>query len=191
MIHPLVAQLYFTRDEWQRGIDGVSPADAIKHIGAMNSISWLIGHMAWQEQKYWLELAQGKKPFPDLVARFAAGAPKNSPPLNEVVKIWFEVTRLTRPYLDRLTTADLEAELLRHGKPVGQSLGSAMLRLIYHYWHHTEKLNCQLPTSSQRLNLNPTFGKCAVLINPNFSCRAILAGLGSVMTAMTLRLPAT
>jgi uncharacterized damage-inducible protein DinB len=136
MIHPLVAQLYFTRDEWQRGIEGVSPVDAIKHIGAMNSISWLVGHMAWQEQKYWLELAQGKKPFPDLAARFAAGAPKNSPPLNEVVKIWFEVTRLTRPYLDKLTTADLEAELLRHGKPVGQSLGSAMLRLIYHYWHH-------------------------------------------------------
>lgn len=136
MIHPLVSQLYFTREEWLRGLEGVSEADAVKHLGPMNCISWLVGHMAWQEQKYWLELAQSKKAFSDLNARFSYGSPSSSPSLTEVFNIWQEVTRLTRPFLDRLTSADLQEELLHHGKIVGQSLGSAMLRLTYHYWYH-------------------------------------------------------
>ena len=136
MIHPLVAQLYFTRDEWLRGLDGVTEADAVKHLGPMNCISWLVGHLAWHEQKYWLELAQGMKPFPDLNTRFAYSSPGSTPSQTEVLNKWLEVTRLSRPYLDTLTSADLQEELLRHGKVVGQNLGSAMLRVIYHYWYH-------------------------------------------------------
>ena len=137
MIHPLVAQLFFTRGEWLRGLEGVSAAEAAKHLGPMNCISWLVGHMAWHEQKYWLELAQGKVPFNDLKTRFSYGSPKSSPSLVEVMSMWLEVTRLSQPYLERLTSADLQEELLRHGKSVGQNLGSAMQRVIYHYWYHT------------------------------------------------------
>jgi len=136
MIHPLVAQLYFTRDEWLRGIEGVSSTEAVKHLGPMNCISWLVGHMAWQEQYYWLDLAQGKVLFSELNSRFAYGSPKSSPSLVEVLHMWLEVTSFSRPFLDKLTSADLQEELLRHGKSVGQTLGTAMLRLIYHYWYH-------------------------------------------------------
>lgn len=136
MIHPLVAQLFFTREEWLRAIEGVSSTDAVKHLGPMNCISWLVGHLAWHEQRYWLELSQGKTPYPELNTRFAYGSPRSSPSLTEVQKIWLEVTGLCTPYLDPLTSADLQEELLRHGKVVGQNLGSAMLRLTYHYWYH-------------------------------------------------------
>jgi hypothetical protein len=50
--------------------------------------------------------------------------------------MWLEVTRLSRTFLDKLTSADLQEELRRHGKSVGQNLGTAMLRLTYHYWYH-------------------------------------------------------
>lgn len=136
MIHPLVAQLYFARSEWLRGIEGVSAAEAVKHLGPMNCISWLVGHMAWQEQRYWMDLNQGKIPFSELNARFSYESPKSSPSLVEVLHIWLEVTSLTRPFLEKLTSADLQEELLRHGKAVGQNLGTAMLRVIYHYWYH-------------------------------------------------------
>lgn len=136
MIHPLVAQLYFTRNEWLRGLEGLSEADAAKHLGPMNCISWLVGHLAWQEQHYWLHLAQGKTLYPDLFSLYAYGKPKSTPSLADVQKKWLDVTHATCSYLDKLTTADLHEELLRHGESVGQNLGTAMLRLIYHYWYH-------------------------------------------------------
>lgn len=136
MIHPLVAQLYFTRDEWQRGLEGVSATDAIKHLGPMNCISWLVGHMAWDEQKYWFEHAQGKLLYPELKLRFAHGSPKSTPSFSEVLKMWQTVIRESQPFLDKLTSADLQAELLHGGKVVDQSCGSAMQRVIYHYWYH-------------------------------------------------------
>ena len=137
MIHPLVTQLFFTRSEWLRGLEGVSAAEAVKHLGPMNCISWLVGHMAWHEQRYWLDLAQRKVLFSDLNTRFAYGSPKSSPSLVEVLHMWLEVTGQSQPFLERLTSADLQEELLRRGKIVGQSLGSAMQRVIYHYWYHT------------------------------------------------------
>ena len=59
MTHPLVAQLRFTRSEWLRGLQEVTAEEALRHFGAINSISWMVGHMAWQEQAYWLQRAQG------------------------------------------------------------------------------------------------------------------------------------
>jgi hypothetical protein len=46
-----VWQLRFTRREFQRGLAGVSDADARRRIEPMNCISWNTGHLAWQEQR--------------------------------------------------------------------------------------------------------------------------------------------
>jgi DinB superfamily len=54
MPHPLVLQLRFTRREFQRALAGLSDEDARRRAMAMNCISWNIGHLAWQEQRYWL-----------------------------------------------------------------------------------------------------------------------------------------
>ena len=70
MAHPLVDQLRFTRSEWLRGLEGVSEEDAAKHFGPMNCISWTVGHLAWHEQRYWLERAQDKILFPELNISF-------------------------------------------------------------------------------------------------------------------------
>src|SRR5689334_16593516 len=66
MPHPLIDQLRFTRSEWLRGLDGVTEADGARHFGPMNSIGWTVGHLAWQEHRYFVERGQGKILYPHL-----------------------------------------------------------------------------------------------------------------------------
>ena len=82
MVHPLVTQLRFTRSEWVRALEGISDADAQQRFLPMNCISWNIGHLAWHEQRYWLQMAQGKIVLPhlnELVANGLRPAPNHSP----------------------------------------------------------------------------------------------------------------
>jgi hypothetical protein len=140
MTHPLIDQFRFTRSEWLRGLEGVSEDDATRHFGPMNCISWIVGHLAWHEHRYWLERAQGKVLFPQLNVAYAYGAPMSTPSLAEMLGLWRTVTQAADPYLDSLTTDKLPSELLRDGQPVGQSIGSALRRMTYHYWFHTGEI---------------------------------------------------
>ena len=136
MIHPLVDQFRFTRSEWLRGLEGACDDDAAHHFGQMNCISWIVGHLAWHEHRYWLELGQGKVLFPILNEVYASRAPMSTPSLNEMLAIWNSVTQAADPFLDALTSEILQSELLRNGKSVDQSIGSALRRMTYHYWYH-------------------------------------------------------
>ena len=136
MTHPLIDQFRFTRSEWRRGLEGVSEEDAAVHFGPMNSIGWTVGHLAWHEHRYWLELAQGKMVFPEMNQMYAYGAPMSTPSLANMLAIWEEVTKLADPFLDALTNERLLVDLPREGRSVGQTLGSALRRVTYHYWYH-------------------------------------------------------
>ena len=136
MAHPLVDQFRFTRTEWLRGLEGVSEEDGAQHFGPMNCISWNVGHLAWHAQRTFLWRPQGTILFPILNQLFAYGAPMNTPSLKEMLEIWHSVTQATDPYLDTLTTATLQTDLLLQGSSVGQSVGSALRRVTYHYWYH-------------------------------------------------------
>jgi hypothetical protein len=52
MPHPLVTQLRFTRSEFQRCLAGVSDDDAVVRLEPMNCVSWIVGHVAAQEQYF-------------------------------------------------------------------------------------------------------------------------------------------
>ena len=136
MSHPLVDQFRFTRSEWLRGLDGISEEDGSRHFGSMNCISWTVGHLAWHEQRTFLQRPQDKIIFPELNELFAYGAPMNTPSFKEMMEIWHTITEAADPYLDTLTTETLQTDLLLNGKPVGQSRGSALRRITYHYWYH-------------------------------------------------------
>jgi hypothetical protein len=136
MAHPLVDQFRFTRIEWLRGLQGISEEDATKHFGAMNCISWTVGHMAWHEQRSWLQRAQTKILFPQLNELFAYGAPMSTPALAEMLEDWNVVTKAADPFLDAQTSASLQGDLPVNGASVGQSIGSALRRVTYHYWYH-------------------------------------------------------
>jgi len=136
MPHPLIDQFRFTRSEWLRGLEGVSEEDGGCHFGPMNCISWTVGHLAWHEQRTWLTRAQNKILFPKLNELFAYGAAMNTPSFKEMLETWHTVTQAANPFLDSLTTATLQNDLLLNGEAVGQSLGSALRRVTYHYWYH-------------------------------------------------------
>ena len=135
MTHPLVEQLRFTRSEWARGLDGVSEEDGLQHFGPMNSISWTVGHLAWHEHRYFVQRAQNKVLFPQLHETFRPGSPMSTPSLTVMLDVWRRVTQAADPYLNGLTTAALQ-EMLPHDPPLEQSVGSALQRVIYHYWYH-------------------------------------------------------
>ncbi len=136
MTHPLVDQFRFTRREWLRGLDGVTEEEGARRFAAMNCISWTVGHLAWHEQRTFLQRPQGRVIFPQLNELFAYGAPANTPSLKEMKEIWQIVSETADPFLDTLTIEALQADLLLHGESIGQSLGSALRRITYHYWYH-------------------------------------------------------
>ena len=137
MAHPLVDQLRFARSEFHRGLEGVSDEEARHRFLPMNCLSWNIGHLAAQEQRYWLLYAQGKMLFPEIDRAFRYGSPASTPGLDEVRTAWNAITTAVDPWLDAVTTETLLSYGTRDGKPTDYTLGSLLLRNIYHYWYHT------------------------------------------------------
>ena len=136
MPHPLVAQLRFARSEFQRCLEGLSDEDARTRLDPMNCISWMIGHLANQEHFYWVYLAQEKNVVSGLNDLVGFGKPASTPPLDEMWETWQRVTTTADPFLDTLTTAQLETFFQSRGKAMRESIGTTMLRNIYHYWFH-------------------------------------------------------
>ena len=135
-VHPLVEQLWFTRREFLRGIKGVTADDAAVRLGRMNCIAWNVGHLAWQEQRYFVTIAQARTPRADIATAFAVGAPGSQPVLDEVVAAWHELTAAADEWLATASTEALLAGPVRRGRPPATSLGNRLQRTIYHYWYH-------------------------------------------------------
>jgi hypothetical protein len=138
MAHPLVLQLRFTRSEFKRALAGISDRDARQRLTPMNCISWNIGHLGWQEQRYWLFRLQGKVLLPELNEKFCYGCPAFSPTLDEIWQMWQTVVDAADPFLDTLTNTDLlQQRFLEEDPSVDYTAGNLMQRVIYHYWYHT------------------------------------------------------
>jgi hypothetical protein len=137
MTHLLVVQLRFARSEFQRAFAGVSEVDARRRVGPMNSLSWIVGHLANQEQRYWLQSAQGITPFPELNALVGTGMPASTPPLGEMWEAWRQITQASDAYLASLPATALHEHPSFDGKPSPYDVATLILRNIYHYFFHT------------------------------------------------------
>ena len=133
--HPLVAQLRFTRSEFLRGVEGVSDEDAAVRIGPMNCLAWNVGHLAWQEQRYFLTFPQDLESFPEITQTYRFGAPGVTPRLSETLGAWRVIAAAADPWLDGLTTEVLLAHPVGDRKPA-TTFGNLLQRTIYHYWYH-------------------------------------------------------
>lgn len=134
MPHPLVDQLRFTRSEWLRALRGTPEADGLRRLEPMNSIGWIVGHLAWQEQRYWLTRARDVTPIPILNKVVASGGPATTPSLREMLAAWRQVTAAVDPWLEALTTDQLLADLAGPGPR--RTVGDSIHRVTYHYWFH-------------------------------------------------------
>ena len=135
MVHPRVEQLRFARSEWVRGLRGLSEEDGRTRLEPMNSISWMVGHLAWHERLVWLERGQGLRDEPILDA-VANGQPASTPSLAEMWAVWRRVTATADALLDTLGTADLIVPLAYDTRPDPPAAGSQLQRITYHYWTH-------------------------------------------------------
>ena len=137
MTHPLVDQLRFARSEFVRSLDGVTDEEARRRLGPMNCLSWMVGHLADHEQRYWLE-RQGRAPLmSELNSLVGYGQPASTPPLPELWEAWQIITAAADSFLDTLTVTDLQ-QLPPIARPISpESVGTMLLRMIGHYWFHT------------------------------------------------------
>lgn len=115
MSHPLVAQLRFTRSEFLRTVKGVDETDAQKRFMPMNCISWNVGHLAWQEQRYFLGYGQGRLLLPEINTGFSYGAPASTPLLIDMLTSWKMITQAADSWLDTLTSAKLLENVISKG----------------------------------------------------------------------------
>ena len=136
MAHPVVEQLRFTRGEWRRGLTRLTEKEGARHFGPMNSIGWIVGHLAWHEQRVLLYRPQGIMLAPELQKEFYSGARLSTPSLAKMLRHWRNVTKASEPFLDSLSTKELLKDLPINGKSVGQTQGDAIRRMTYHYWFH-------------------------------------------------------
>ncbi|HUO46571.1 MAG TPA: DinB family protein [Acidimicrobiia bacterium] len=135
--HPLVEQLRFTRKEFFRAIRGVNDDDARRRLLPMNCISWNVGHLAWQEQRYFLGYPTGDVLYPEIAEHFASGAPASTPALPAVVNAWRDIIKAADGTLERWSPSDLAAKVVSKGKAINRTYGNLVQRVIYHYWYHT------------------------------------------------------
>lgn len=137
MAHPLVDQLRFARSEFRRALEGLTDEEARRRFLPMNCISWNVGHLAAQEQRYWLHFGEGRLIRPDIQENYRYGAPASTPPFDAMLDAWTTITKMSNRWLDEVTGETLLSEAHRDGKPTGAYFGSLILRTIYHYWYHT------------------------------------------------------
>jgi uncharacterized damage-inducible protein DinB len=136
--HPLILQLRFTRSEFIRALKGLSEEDASKRLLPMNCISWNVGHLAWQEQKYILYYGMGQMPYPEVDKLFGYGCPASTSSLREMLKTWKSITQAGDSWLDTLTSEKLQEFVVKKdGTKLQRTYGSVLQRMIYHYWYHS------------------------------------------------------
>ncbi|MBC8448757.1 MAG: DinB family protein [Chloroflexi bacterium] len=136
MPHPLVTQLRFARSEFVRGLEGVTPEEALRRFEPMNCISWIVGHLANQEHGYWVLWATGRNLAPALNELVGYGQPASTPALDEMWETWRQMTRAADQFLDTLTTEKLPTHLEWKGRQRPESIGTMLYRHTYHYWYH-------------------------------------------------------
>ena len=137
MTHPLVNQLRFARSDFVRCLEGLTDEDARRRLLPMNCISWMIGHLATQEQFYWVYLAQGKEIVPQLAELVGYGRPASTPPLADMWQAWHDVTAAADEFLDTITAEMLTTHLTQDETRSREPIGTMLLRNTYHYWFHT------------------------------------------------------
>lgn len=136
-VHPLVHQLRFARKEFMRVVEGVGEEDACRRLLPMNCLSWIVGHLANQEARYWVARGQGDHSFSWLNEQVGYNKPASTPPLADMLEAWRAVTARADAYLDTLTPQVLATHMTSGGRTLDESIGTMLQRNLYHYWFHT------------------------------------------------------
>ncbi len=136
--HHLVRYVQHVRRELLRAIEGMEVADLERRVGGINSVAWMVGHLAWQEQAYWL-LARGEPAAtPVDLQLLASGRPRAEtiPAFDELLEAWRQVTTTADAWLVTLDADDLLRHLEGRKLYELENVGTLLTRVIGHYYLH-------------------------------------------------------
>ncbi len=135
MPHPIVEQLAFARSELARSLDGVTDEEGARRFMPMNSLGWIVGHLANQEQRYFLQAQGHPLVVEGLSDRVGYGKPASTPPLTGMLDAWRRITAETANVIAAMDDADLLAYPPEDASR-WEINGTLILRVTYHYWFH-------------------------------------------------------
>jgi len=136
----LINQLIFARSEFKKGFSGVTEEEGSLRLMPVNSIGWIVGHLAWHEQYYWLTRSQGKILIPELIDQVGFGKPASIPSLKKMISYWETITHDADDYLFQMKESDLLGKMVVKGKELPFNMGTMISRVIYHYWYHNGEM---------------------------------------------------
>ena len=137
-MHPLVSQLNFACEEFDRTLEGINNDDANKRLLPSNSIAWTIAHVASHLHFVLLQAAQGENPYPKL--RQIVKSPDEATDLGELLSMWRAVKEASVAYLADATPELMDSHFQWNGKDMPESVGTSILRIINHIWYHNGEI---------------------------------------------------
>jgi len=140
MVLNIINQLRFSRSEFRKGFEGVSEKDGEQRLMPVNSIGWIVGHLAWHEQYYWLTRARGIILIPEIIDQVGYKKPASTPSLTVMISFWEKITDSCDDYLNQLKEGDLLDHIIVKGKQLPFNIGTMISRVIYHYWYHNGEM---------------------------------------------------
>lgn len=138
-MHLLVQMYNLARREFERNLNGLTDGDARKRIEPMNCISWIIGHVSWQQHTCFVDWPQGKESAPRY-RLYAPGSPASQPPLEEVMTLWRDACNEADVWLQAATSDSLQVRS-HPTSPEGESGGTLLVRCIFHTWCHLGEIS--------------------------------------------------
>ncbi len=125
----------FALSEFQRGLEGLTEKEARTQVKKadgtkMNSISWIVGHIAG----HWLNR-------PNRLKQFAPESDDTKPPpLSDVLKLLDEANEWTERWITSANDVLMSAIPSGAG-PGAESKGTGLMRTILHTWFHLGEIN--------------------------------------------------
>jgi len=130
----LVRYVQHVRRELRRALEGMRLADLERRVGNLNSVAWIVGHLAWQEQSYWLT-SRGQRAVADLAA-FGRGDPDPDAAFEPLFAAWEAVTAAADSWLAGLDEAALRGHVGGRRLFEVENVGTLLTRVIGHYYLH-------------------------------------------------------
>lgn len=138
-MHTMVEMLQLTWMEFERNLQGLEDEDARKRIEPMNSISWIIAHVANQHHIFFIAWQQGKN-SQERYLPYGYGSPASQPPLEEAIGLWRDACKDALDYLVTLTESDLFERPVDRS-PESENMGTLITRCIFHTWCHLGEIS--------------------------------------------------
>ena len=129
-------------DELERVAGALPTPGQGRAIGRLNAGSWIVAHVAQQQDAYWCTGAQGLEPDAWLAGlEVGFGSEPSVPDYREALDAFARIRARAIPYLRTLRDEDLDAVTEpSDGSGRAQTVGDLLVRAVAHVFVHTGEL---------------------------------------------------